>query len=328
MELIFLGTSSGTPTKERNVSGCGVRLRNSKSWCLVDCGEGTQHQLLHTDLSMNQLQAIFITHVHGDHCYGLPGLLASAGMNGRNQKLKIVGPKAIKLMLQAIMNHTDMYLPYELEFYDVEDLDYEQLDTDLDFVCEVIELSHRVPSFAYGFSAKSQTRKLDIKKLKQHQIPSGPLWGQLQKGQDSILENGEILKACNYLLAADRPKKIIIGGDNDTPELLIKSAQNADVLVHESTYTQEMSNKIGPAPQHCSAEKIAQIAETVGVKNLVLTHFSARYQCDLEKSPSIADIESEAKQYYNGNLHLAKDLDVMVLDIDRMLSVKPKELVR
>lgn len=321
MELIFLGTSSGTPTKERNVSGCGVRLKNSKSWCLVDCGEGTQHQLLHTDLSMNQLQAIFITHVHGDHCYGLPGLLASAGMNSRKQKLKIIGPKNIEQMLDAIMHFSDMYLPYELEFYDVENLDYRQLDEGLDFNCEVIELSHRVPSYAYSLSAKCQTHKLNIAKLKQDKIQPGPIWGQLQKGQDVELEDGKLIESSDYLIASDRPKKVIIGGDNDTPELLFKSAQSADVIVHESTYTQEMSDKIGPAPQHCSAQKIAQLAEKVAVKNLVLTHFSARYQSNIEKSPSIADIQAEAKQFYSGNLLLANDLDVMVLGKDRLITV-------
>ncbi len=319
MELIFLGTSSGTPTKDRNVSGCGVRLKNSKSWCLVDCGEGTQHQLLHSDLSMNHLQAIFITHVHGDHCYGLPGLLASAGMNGRKHKLKIIGPKKIQQLISAVMEFSDLYLPYELEFFDVEDLDYKQLDSDLDFNMQATELSHRVPSYAYGFSAKSQSHKLNIAKLKQDQISSGPIWGQIQKGHNVELENGEVIKASEYLLKADRPKKIIISGDNDTPELLFKAAETADVLVHESTYTHEVAEKVGPGPQHSSALKVAEFAESVDLKNLVLSHFSARYQSDLEKSPSIADVEAEAKQHYQGNLILANDLDVMVLDKDRLL---------
>jgi ribonuclease Z len=325
MELIFLGTSSGTPTKDRNVSACGVRLKNSKSWCLVDCGEATQHQILHSDLSINQLQAIFITHVHGDHCYGLPGLLASAGMNGRRHKLKIIGPKNIELMLQAIMQYSEMYLAYELEFYDVEDLNYQQLDKDLDFHCEIIKLSHRVPSYAYGFRAKSQSHKLDIAKLKKQQIPSTPFWGQLQKGLDVVLENGKQIKSSEYLIRADRAKKIIIAGDNDSPELLMKSAKSADVLVHESTYTKEMSDKIGLAPQHCSAEIIAQMAEKVGIQNLVLTHFSARYQLNSGKSPSITDIEEEAKQHYSGHLLLANDLDLMYLDKDRFLIVKHKQ---
>ncbi len=320
MELIFLGTSSGTPTKYRNVSGCGIRLKNSKSWCLVDCGEGTQHQILHTDLSMNHLQALFITHVVGDHCYGLPGLLASAGMNGRKQKLKIIGPKNIQQLIDAIMEYTDLYLPFEIEFHDLEELDYDLLDSELDFNMEVIELSHRVPSYAYGFSAKSQSHKLNITKLKQDQIPSGPLWGQLQKGQNVELENGKTIIASDYLLKADRAKKIIICGDNDTPELLSKAGKNADVLVHESTYTHEILEKVGPGPQHSSAKKVAQLSQAIGIKNLVLTHFSARFQSNTEKSPSIADVENEAKLHYDGNLILANDLDVMTLDKERELS--------
>lgn len=325
MELIFLGTSSGTPTKERNVSGCGVRLKNSKSWCLVDCGEGTQHQILHTDLSLNHLQAIFITHVHGDHCYGLPGLLASAGMNGRKQKLKIIGPKKIKQLIDAVMDYTDLYLPYEIVYFDVEELDDVKFDNELDFNIDVTQLSHRVPSYAYGFSAKSRSHKLNVMKLKQDQIASGPLWGQLQQGQDVELDNGESIKACDYLLKADRAKKIIISGDNDTPELIAKAAESADVLVHESTYTHEVAEKVGTGPQHCTAQKVAKFAESIGIKNLVLTHFSARYQSNQDKSPSIADIEIEAKQHYQGHLILANDLDVMVLDKDRVLTLNNSE---
>ncbi|WP_444997439.1 MBL fold metallo-hydrolase [Aliikangiella sp. IMCC44359] len=102
MELIFLGTSSGVPTKNRNVSGLAIKMQKNKHWYLVDCGEATQHQILHTKLSIKYLEAIFITHVHGDHCYGLPGLLASMSMAGKTEMLTIVAPKNIEKMILCI----------------------------------------------------------------------------------------------------------------------------------------------------------------------------------------------------------------------------------
>jgi ribonuclease Z len=180
MNLIFLGTSSGVPTKSRNVSGVALRESKGRGWYLVDCGEGTQHQLLHTPLSVNDLKALFITHVHGDHCYGLPGLLASAGMNGRKKPLKIVAPKGIKEWLLATQLNTELYLPYDFEFIETEGL------SDLafnDMNISTVKLSHRVPSFAYVFTEKDSERALDIDKLIQDGIPKGPIWGMLCKGQ-------------------------------------------------------------------------------------------------------------------------------------------------
>lgn len=116
MDLIFLGTSSGTPTKQRNVTGLALAADSGKAWYLVDCGEATQHQLLHTPLSLNGLRAIFITHVHGDHCYGLPGLLASAAMAGRKDPLPIVAPKGIEAWIRATLELTAVFLPFALEF--------------------------------------------------------------------------------------------------------------------------------------------------------------------------------------------------------------------
>ncbi|HEY4542163.1 MAG TPA: MBL fold metallo-hydrolase, partial [Noviherbaspirillum sp.] len=106
MEIQFLGTSAGTPTKTRNVSALAIRSLDSRSWYLVDCGEGTQHRILHTRLSLRSLGAIFITHVHGDHCYGLPGLLASAGMHKRTDELSIIGPLAIQGFIKGVLDTT------------------------------------------------------------------------------------------------------------------------------------------------------------------------------------------------------------------------------
>ena len=318
MEILFLGTSSGTPTKTRNVSALALRALKSKQWYLVDCGEGTQHQILHTNLSLINLGAIFITHIHGDHCYGLPGLLASAGMLNRTERLYIMGPPAIKHFIQGVLDTTQLRLPYTLEYINVEDTPAMAVLSD--FSVQATTLSHRVPSFAYSFSEKVARDKLDLVKLEEKGIPAGPLWGQIQQGKDVRLSGSELVRASDYLLPPRKPRKIIVGGDNDTPALLADEAQTADVLIHEATYTEDVLSKVGMGPQHSSAKQVAQFAHVAEIKNLVLTHFSSRYQEQEEAKLSLSDIEAEARAVYQGNLFLAKDLDRYFLDKQGLLT--------
>lgn len=317
MEIIFLGTSSGTPTKSRNVSAVVIKNANSKNWCLVDCGEGTQHQLLRTSLTLNRLETLFVTHMHGDHCYGLPGLLASATMSGRTKPLTVVGPRIIEKYFRIIKSTTQLRLSYKINFIAVEDC-IEMLNTQ-EFGVEAVELSHRIPSFAYAFSEKKIQRKLNQAKLKTDGIEPGPVWGKIQNGIDVVLSNGQKIKSVDYLLEARKKRKVIISGDNDTPDLLSEHTKSVDVLVHESTYTDAVAKKVGSGPQHSSAKMISQFAQNAGIANLILTHFSPRYQYPKIDSSSINEIEIEAKKYYTGNLFIANDFDVFQLDIDRNL---------
>ncbi len=329
MEIVFLGTSSGTPTKSRNVSGIAVKMAGSKRWCLVDCGEGTQHQILHTSLTLKNLQAVFITHLHGDHCYGLPGLLASAATQGRTEPLMIVCPVAVKDFVLATQQTTQLTLSYPINFVAVEGVDG-TVPTE-EFDVEVTALSHRVPSFAYSFIEKKIYRKLDIDKLKTADITPGPAWGEIQRGNDVLLPDGRDVCGKDYLLPARSPRKIIIAGDNDTPSLLKQSAETADVLVHEATYTEDIAAKVGNEPQHSTAKQVAEFATESAIAGLILTHFSCRYQGKGDnncvgwrlpaKKQSINAIASEARQFYKGNLFLANDLDVFHLSREGELTI-------
>lgn len=318
MEFIFLGTSSGVPTLQRNVSGLVIKRRNSKYWCLVDCGEGTQHQVLRVPYSLVKLKCIFITHVHGDHCYGLPGLLATATMAGRTDPLTIVGPKNIEAFVRETMRLTDVRMSYELQFIDVESLrDYEVAR---EFRVFPVALSHRVPSYAYVFDEMPSRPKLNTEKLDRAGVLRGPVWGQLVRGEEVLLENGERLVPEDFLLVPQSRHRIVIAGDNDQPERLATLHPTPDVVVHEATYTQKISDKVGPAPQHSTALSVARFAESSGVANLVLTHFSARYHHHVHgNGDSIQDIEDEAKAEYRGKLFLANDLDRFVLEVDGVL---------
>jgi ribonuclease Z len=321
MEFQFLGTASGTPSKTRNVSGLALRASGSSDWSLIDCGEGTQHQILATSLSLIELRAVFITHMHGDHCYGLPGLLASAGMLNRSAPLVLVGPPELRRFVEGVMATTQLGLPYALEFVDVHDLDGVPVLPDL--IVEATALSHRLPCWAYRFTEREVERRLDGERLRAAGIPPGPAWGSLQRGEEATLPDGRLLRPGDFLLAPRKRRCVIVGGDNDRPELLVEAARAAEVLVHEATYTEPVLQKVGPGPQHSSAAMTARTASAAGVPNLVLTHFSPRYQ-DVERKEgdglSMRDLEREARAEYGGRLFLAHDFERYVLDRAGVLS--------
>ncbi|VVM72795.1 Ribonuclease Z [Pseudomonas fluorescens] len=316
MDLQFLGTSSGVPTKARNVSATAVIEASGKSWYLVDCGEGTQHQLLHTSLSMRDLRGIFITHVHGDHCYGLPGLLASAGMSGRSEPLELIMPLALHEWLRLSLVVSQTYLPFELHLLAVETLqDWRSTQV----AVTTVELSHRVPSYGFVFTEINPEPRLDTDRLQADGIPRGPLWGDLAHGRQ-VEHEGRVLDTLTYLKASRAARRIVVCGDNDSPDLLAEVAKGADVLVHEATFTEPVLQRSQSNFGHSTAAAVAQFAEAAGVPNLVLTHFSARYQDNPQRSPSIDDVRQEAQAHYSGQLTLARDLQRYHLGKDGLLA--------
>ncbi|MBS9762072.1 ribonuclease Z [Pseudomonas mosselii] len=304
MDLQFLGTSSGVPTKARNVSATAVIEASGTGWYLVDCGEGTQHQLLHSPLSVRDLRAILITHVHGDHCFGLPGLLASAGMSGRKEPLQLVLPADLQTWVSQSLAVSDTYLPFELQMQPVETftgLEHGNVQIG------VVELSHRVPSYGFVFEERDPEPRLDTQRLQADGIPAGPMWGQLARGR-TVEHEGRQLDPQTYLQPRRPAQRIIVCGDNDRPELLSTLAANVDVLVHEATFTQPVVERTQATFGHSTAAAVARFAETAGVRNLVLTHFSARYQSGGGRGGSIEEVREEAQAHYNGHLTLARDL--------------------
>lgn len=304
MDLLFLGTSAGVPTKARNVSATAVIEASGRHWYLIDCGEGTQHRLLQTPLSIRDLRGIFITHVHGDHCFGLPGLLASAGMSGRTQPLDIILPAALHDWVRLGLTASDTYLPFEVRLLAVESLTDWRSET---LQVSTVQLSHRVPSVGFVFTELNPEPRLDVQRLDAEGIPRGPLWGDLAKGLP-IEHEGRTLHGQDYLRASRPARRVVVCGDNDSPELLAEVAKGADVMVHEATFTQAVVERTGATFGHSTAAQVARFAEVAGVRNLVLTHFSARYQADPRRSPCIDDVRVEALAHYSGHLTLAQDL--------------------
>lgn len=311
MHLTFLGTSSGTPTLRRNVSAVAYYPHSRKEWYLVDCGEGTQHQILRSHLSPLGIKAIFITHNHGDHCYGLPGLLSSLQMLGRTTPLTVVAPKSVADLFDAVLQHSDVYIGYPINFVDVTASG--PLYTDHQVDVQALTLSHRTPSYAYLFAGKGQKTKLLTDKLLADNIPQGPQWGEILKREVIALADGRKIICKNYRQLETNDNHLVIAGDNDTPDLIeaaFDHVPNLTALVHEATYTESVLQKVGPKVQHSSAARVAQFAHKASIPNLFLTHFSPRYKEKLSKPSDLTlqDIADEAKQNYSGNLILAHDL--------------------
>ena len=317
MEFTFLGTSAGTPTRSRNVTGLALCLSGPKPWYLVDCGEGTQHQVMRTRYSVMQLRAIFITHIHGDHIFGLPGLLTSASMLGRTEPLDIIAPPQVRRFIDAVIENSDSSLSYPLNFTNSEAPDFYWQDDHLGVTN--VALSHRVPCRAYVFTERNLERQLQKEKLVADGIEPGPQWGDLQKGKDVLLDDGRLLRSDDYTHIPRTARKIIVGGDNDTPELLKNACQGTHVLIHEATYTQDVADRVGPWPQHSSAQQVARFAQATKLPNLVLTHFSSRYQSAPGGTPHINQLAAEALQHYKGQLFLARDFDTYRLEKDFQL---------
>lgn len=308
MMITFLGTSSGAPSRQRNVSATAITPERGRQWVLVDCGEATQHQLLRTPLSPQQLAAVLITHIHGDHCYGLPGLLASCQLNGRTEPLTLVGPPAVWEYLQAVIRFTELQISYPLAFIPVSD----QLALNqAGFAITAHPLSHRVPSWGYRLAETGIQKRLDVERLRAEGVPAGPIYARLQQGEDCQLADGRLLRSQCYTAPSRPPRTLVIGGDNDRPALLADACQEADLLIHEATYTEDVLAQVGPEPQHSCAAQVARFAQVQGLKNLILTHFSPRYR-QVARKPrerSITELEVEARQYYGGCLYLAQDFE-------------------
>ena len=308
MKLTFLGTSAGMPTVERNVTALALAIDDSKSWYLVDCGESTQHQLLRCRYTLNNLQAIFITHVHGDHMFGIPGMLTSASMQGRTKPLTIYAPDGVELFVKTALSCADVHnLPFPLSFVRTDTPDF--VFDDDNFKVTSHELSHRVPSFAYRFCEKTYSTHLNTERLEALNVPRGEMWGQLQKGKSITLENGVEVTPEEVLQNPPKSRVAIIAGDNDRPELLLDALKGSDLLVHEATVTQATLNKVGTQWMHSSAQMVAEAAQLANLPHLILTHFSGRYRLSKEAGESCVEVvREEASQFYDGQVELARDL--------------------
>lgn len=275
MKLTFLGTSAGSPTAERNVSSIMLDLRQERGrlW-LFDCGEATQMQMQKAKFSLAKLEMIFLTHLHGDHLFGLPGVLTTRSLMQKQSPLTLVGPKGIKQFIQTVIEISYSWLTYPLNIIELEQdgLVFE----DNKFRVEAKLLAHRVPCFGYRIIEKDLPASLDIDKLKKDNIHIGSFYRDLKEGRTVTLEDGRIIHGKDYLETIRKGKKIAILGDTIPCQASIDLAQDVDLLIHEATQEQALEEK-ALERGHSTTVHAATIAKQADARRLIITHISPRY---------------------------------------------------
>jgi len=273
VQVTFLGTSSGVPTRSRNVSSVALRLPQRAEVWLFDCGEGTQHQILRSDIKISQLRRIFITHMHGDHIFGLMGLLASCGLAGNPEKIDIYGPKALSEYLQASTRYSHTHFSYPIEVaYHKPGIIYE----DDEYIVKSGRLEHRIPASGYRVEEKDRPGRFDAEKAAAMGIPFGPLYGQLKRGDTITLPDGRKIDGREFTGPVQVGRKIAYCTDTVFCEGAVELAQDVDLLIHEATFAHKDA-QMAYDRLHSTSTMAAQVALAAGVKQLMLTHFSPRY---------------------------------------------------
>jgi ribonuclease Z len=283
MELIFLGTSSMIPTKERNHTALLVRCKNYD--VLVDCGEGAQRQLKIKKIPPTRIRKILISHWHGDHTLGLPGLIQTLGASNYEGVLEIYGPKGSKKHMSAMKNAFLYEQKIEIK---IKEVGTKKIMEDNDLIIHSAELEHGVP--CVGYSIKEQDyRRIKLPFVKKLGIPDGPLLGKLQQNKSITWKGKKVSpKDATYVVEG---KKMAYVVDTEMCSNCLKLAQDADVLVSEATFMMEHEEKAFDY-KHLTGKQASELANQANVKLLILTHFSQRYK-------STTEIEEEAKTYFS-----------------------------
>ena len=297
MQITFLGTSSGVPTRSRNVSSWALRLPQRAEIWLFDCGEGTQHQFLRSEFKASQIRRIFITHMHGDHIFGLMGLLASCGLAGNpQQKVDIYGPPKLNEYLQACRRYSQTHFSFPIKVHTVQP-GFVYDDAEFTVQCKLLE--HRVPAYGYRVTEKERPGRFDVKRAIALGIPSGPLYGKLKRGEVVILPDGRRINGLELCGPPLIGRKVAYCTDTIYCESAIELAQGVNVLIHESTFAHQDA-ELAYQRLHSTSTMAAQVALTAQAKQLILTHFSPRYAPG--NSIRLEDLLKEAQAIFPSTL--------------------------
>ncbi|MDH5430583.1 MAG: ribonuclease Z [Nitrosopumilus sp.] len=274
MKLVFLGTSAAQPTENRGLS-C-ICLEKDGEILMFDAGESAQISFMKSGLGWNKKMKIFVTHLHGDHCVGILGLLQTMSMQNRTEKLEIFGPNGIDEFIGSNIKVLNFGLSFPVMITTITE---GKIFEDEKFSIHVGKANHSIDAFSYLFKEKDKPGRFNLEKAKQLGIPEGKLWSELQKGHE-IKINEKTIKP-EEVLGERRPgKKIGISGDTMPTQYLEKFFEDCDYLVFDSTFLDEEKLR-AKETCHSTAKQAATLGKNAKVKNLILTHFSARYKDEI-----------------------------------------------
>jgi len=304
LEVIFLGTGGSIPTPKRALSAVAIRRKNEL--LLFDCGEGTQRQMIQAGVGFNRKTKIFITHMHGDHVLGLPGLLQTMSLLDRTKDLEIYGPKGIRDFVDTIGRTVRFSLTFPVHVSEVESgLIFE----DKEYGVYAVQSNHIEPSLAYAFIEKMRPGRFKTEKAQELGVPEGPLWSKIQLGNSVQLPDGSTIEPEMVLGHPRSGRKIVYTGDTGTSEDIADLAENADLLIHEATFEDELRER-AIEDGHSTPSMAAQTAKKARVNWLVLTHISARYKDTgllLEQAKKIFSNTKVAEDFMRLELPLIDD---------------------
>ncbi|MBA4073038.1 MAG: ribonuclease Z [Gemmatimonas sp.] len=286
LSLTFLGTSASRPTVERGVSS--LSLAREGETMLIDCGEGTQRQMMRYGVSFN-FGDLFFTHFHSDHIIGMLGLMRTLSLQGRTEKLCIWGPRGLVQLMKRADAFGGERLTYPVELTEL--TPGEPLKRK-DYAIVPYAVDHRgVTAVGYALIEELRRGRFNPDLARELGVPEGPLWGKIHKGEAVTLDDGRVVEPSTLVGPTRTGRRVVITGDTRPCAATIDMAQGADLLVHESTFGDEEAER-AVETGHSTAREAAQVAAGAGVRRLVLTHFSARYSRD----PS--DLDREAREVF------------------------------
>jgi ribonuclease Z len=263
------------PAKERNVSSIALQLLEERgaTW-LFDCGEATQHQILHTAIRPRRIEHIFITHLHGDHLFGLPGLLGSRSFQSGETPLTVFGPKGIRQFVETALTVSGTRLRYELN---IAEIDEGVIFDDERFSVTAKRLDHGMPSYGFRVAEKDLPGPLLVDRLKALGVRPGPIYHQIKQGKTVVLEDGTVLDGREFVGPPQKGRIVAVLGDTRFCEAAIELAHEADVVIHEATFA-AAEQRLARDYFHSTTTDAAEVAKRAGAKRLILTHISSRYQ--------------------------------------------------
>jgi ribonuclease Z len=274
MKLNILGCHSATPQENAHTTSQVLEVKDQLF--LIDCGEGTQIQLRQQKIKFSRIKHIFISHLHGDHFYGLVGLVSTFRLLGRTADLHIYGPKGIKKVLTLQLKLANSWTDYNLFFHELEKKESELIFEDDSLKIQTIPLDHRVYTNGFLFEEKPGLRRLDKEKIKNYNIPHYD-FQNLKLGKDLVLEDGTVLKNETVTLDPNPIKRYAFCSDTAYNESIAPLIKEVDLLYHEATFLNAHEN-LAEKTKHSTAEQAAKIAQLARVNRLVLGHFSSRYR--------------------------------------------------
>ena len=273
MKLTILGCYAATPRTITNPTSQVLEIKNQMF--LIDCGEGTQVQLRKHKIKFSRINRIFISHLHGDHFYGLIGLISTFTFLNRENDLHVYGPKGIKEIILLQLKLSNSYTGYNLYFHELESNESVLVFEDDNVTVKTIPLKHRVYTNGYLFKEKNTHRKLNIEAVEEYNIEKC-YFAKIKNGGNITLENGKEIKNEELTFSPEKEKSYAFCSDTLYNESIIPIIKNVDVLYHESTFL-ESENHLASKTMHSTAKEAALIAKKANVGTLLMGHYSTRY---------------------------------------------------